>query len=180
VSVKLKKSVALLGLPGVGKSAVAEAFSRRFGVCAHDIDAMIEARRNRSIPEIFADEGEAAFRRYEYDAIAAALEISPPAMLALGGGAFVQDKTRALLKAHSVTVWLKASLEDVLHRIRSAPGTRPLLAHPDPREALHRLARTRAPFYAEATIQLDLSGVSIAAASESLYTVLLAHDALLT
>jgi shikimate kinase len=180
VSVKLKKSVALIGLPGVGKSAVAEAFAQRYGVAARDIDSLIESRQGRSIPEIFAQDGEAVFRQHEYDTLSAALTEIPPAILALGGGAFAQDTTRALLKAASVTVWLKASLEDILHRIKAAPGTRPLLAQPDPREALHRLARTRAPFYAEATIHLDLSGVGIAAAAESLYAALLRHDALIT
>jgi shikimate kinase len=179
VSVKLKKSVALLGLPGVGKSAMADAFSRRTGVPVRDIDSLIEASQRRSIPALFASEGEAAFRRYEYDTITQVLQEKPPALLALGGGAFAQANTRALLKAESITVWLKASLEDVLHRIKSAPGTRPLLAEADPREALHRLARTRAPFYAEADIHLDLSGVGIAAAVESLYATLQSHDALI-
>ena len=179
VSVKLKKSVALLGLPGVGKSAVADALAQHTSVAVLDIDSLIVARTGRSIPEIFATDGEAFFRACEYDAIADALQHTPPAVLALGGGAFAQPNTRDLLKANAVTVWLKASLEDVLHRIKAAPGTRPLLAYPDPREALHRLARARAPFYAEAAIHLDISGIGIADAAKILYAALLRHDAFL-
>ena len=179
MSVKLKTSVALIGLPGVGKSALADAFASRYGVPAHDIDSLIAADQGCSIPDLFARDGEAAFRAHEYTTIAARLQQTPPALLSLGGGAFAQENTRALLKANAVTVWLKASLEDVLQRIRAAPGSRPLLADPDPREALHRLARTRAPFYAEAAIHLDLHGVGIAAAVESLYAALLRHDALI-
>jgi shikimate kinase len=178
VPVKLKKPVALIGLPGVGKSVIAEAFGNQYGVPVHDTDQLIESTARCTIADLFARHSEVTFRHLEHVTIAAVLQQQPPALLALGGGAFVQPDTRALLQDVALTVWLKTSLGTALHRIRSKPGTRPLLATPDPDVALQQLADSRTPLYAAAHVHLDLEGAGIVTAMELLYHALYCHDVL--
>src|SRR5690606_17779932 len=110
----------------------------------------IEIAAGRSIPDIFAERGEAEFREGERRVIARMLE-EPPHVMATGGGAFIQPATRELIKRRAVSIWLKADV-DVLVRRVARKDNRPLLKGKDPHEVLTRLAKEREPYYAEADI----------------------------
>jgi shikimate kinase len=148
-----RRTVALVGLMGVGKSSVGRRLASALALPFHDADGEVEAAAGRSISEIFAALGEAAFRDGERRVIARLLE-GPPHVLATGGGAFMHPDTRALIKAQAVSVWLKADLEILARRV-GRKDSRPLLAGKDPMEVLRAQAETRYPTYAEADITVE-------------------------
>ena len=134
-----------VGAPGAGKTTVGSAVASRLGVPFADSDAIIEARAGKPIPEIFFDDGEDAFRALERAAIADALSRFN-GVLALGGGAILNDATRALLAGQTV-VYLSVELSDAVKRVGLGAG-RPLLAV-NPRATLKYLLDQRRPLYAE-------------------------------
>ena len=148
-----ERTIALVGLMGVGKSTVGRKLATALALPFHDADEEIEKAAGRSISEIFADRGEAEFRAGERRVIARLLEEGPH-VLATGGGAFMNPDTRALIKARATSIWLRADL-DVLVRRVSRKGARPLLAGRDAREVLRKLMAERYPAYAEADIVVD-------------------------
>ena len=147
-----RRTIALVGLMGVGKSSVGRRLATALGMPFLDADAEIEAAAGRSVSDIFAEMGEAEFRAGEHRVIKRIVE-GPPAVLATGGGAFIHDGTRQLLKARTVTVWLQAEL-DILAERATRRDTRPLLRGKDPKEVLSRLAEARYPIYAQADVHV--------------------------
>jgi shikimate kinase len=147
------KTIALVGLMGVGKSSIGRRLAQRLGLPFVDADAEIEAAAGCTVEEIFQRHGEAAFRDGERRVIARLLD-NPPHVLATGGGAFMDPATRALLRARAVTVWLRADLDLMLARV-ARRNNRPLLKGGDPREVLERLIAERYPVYAEADVTVD-------------------------
>jgi shikimate kinase len=147
------RTIALVGLMGVGKSSVGRRLANALELPFRDADAEVEAAAGRSVSDIFEDLGEAAFREGERRVIARLLE-QPPHVLATGGGAFINPETRALIRSRAVSVWLKADL-DVLARRVARKDTRPLLRGKDPLEVLKHLAETRYPAYAEADVAVE-------------------------
>jgi shikimate kinase len=148
-----RRTIALVGLMGVGKSSVGRRLASALGVPVRDADSEGEAAAGRSISEIFASLGEPAFRDGERRVIARLLD-GPPHVLATGGGAFMSDETRALIKAKAVSVWLKTDL-DVLARRVGRKDTRPLLTGKDPMQVLRAQADARYPAYAEADVTVE-------------------------
>lgn len=146
-------TIVLVGLMGAGKSSVGRRLAQSLALPFFDADDEVVRAAGRSIPDIFADLGEKAFRDGERRVIARLLD-GPPHVLATGGGAFMNPDTRALIKAKAISVWLKADI-DVLARRVGRKNDRPLLQGRDPREALHDLARERYPIYAEADITVE-------------------------
>ncbi len=140
----------LVGPAGAGKSAVAARVARSRGAPVIDTDAAVVERDGRSVPEIFAADGEPAFRALESDAVADALA-SDGAVVSLGGGAVLDDLSRRALRrvgaAGVPVVHLQVGWRSVSRRLRGGQG-RPLLAG-DARAAWTALARARAPLYAE-------------------------------
>jgi len=134
-----------VGAPGAGKSTVGKAVAGLVGVPFVDSDAIIEERAGKPIPEIFFDDGEDAFRALESEAISDALSRFN-GILALGGGAILNDGTRALLAEHTV-VYLSVELSDAVKRVGLGAG-RPLLAI-NPRATLKYRLDQRRPLYAE-------------------------------
>lgn len=147
------RTITLVGLMGVGKSSVGRRLANALDLPFKDADVEIEAAAGRSIPDIFAEMGELAFREGERRVIARLLE-NPPHVLATGGGAFMNDETRALIKERSISVWLKADLEVLVRRV-SRKDSRPLLSGKDPLAVLTELAEKRYPVYAEADITVE-------------------------
>ena len=148
-----RRTIALVGLMGVGKSSVGRRLASALDLPFRDADSEVETAAGRSISDIFADLGEAAFREGERRVIARLLD-QPPHVLATGGGAFMNDQTRALIKAKSISVWLKADLEVLVRRV-GRKDTRPLLAGTDPMAVLAAQAEARYPAYAEADITVE-------------------------
>lgn len=118
----------LIGFMGAGKSTVGRLLAAELGVPFVDSDAAVEARTGRRVADIFASLGEPAFRAVERETIAHLLA-DPPAVLALGGGAVEDARTRETLREHTV-VYLQVDLDEVRTRV-GADGLRPVLAHPD-------------------------------------------------
>lgn len=150
---RLSKTVALVGLMGAGKSSVGRRLAQRLALPFVDADLEIEAAAGASIEEIFERHGEAAFRDGERRVIARLLA-GPPQVLAAGGGAFMDDETRRLMREQAITLWLRAGIEVLLARV-ARRNNRPLLKNRNPREVLERLMAERHPFYAEADIIID-------------------------
>ena len=148
-----RKTIALVGLMGVGKSSIGRRLASVLGMPFRDADVEVEAAAGRSIPEIFEQYGEAAFRDGERRVIARLLDEAPH-VLATGGGAFVNAETRALIKAKAVSVWLKADLEILARRV-SRKDSRPLLVGRDPMDVLRAQAADRYPAYAEADVTVE-------------------------
>jgi shikimate kinase len=147
------RTVTLVGLMGVGKSSIGRRLAGALDLPFRDADQEVETAAGRSIPDIFADLGEAAFREGERRVIARLLD-EPPHVLATGGGAFMSPETRALIKARSISVWLKADLEVLAKRV-SRKDNRPLLAGKDPIEVLREQAIARYPAYSEADLVVE-------------------------
>ena len=99
-------TIVIVGAPGAGKSTVGRRLARRWGVSFRDSDQMVEAEAGKSVADIFVDEGEASFRARERDVIAKALD-DPDGVLALGGGAVLDESTRARLE-QAPCVWLRS------------------------------------------------------------------------
>jgi shikimate kinase len=142
----------LVGLPGTGKSTSGRRLAKILRVDFADSDDLVVAATGRTVSEIFAEDGEAAFRAAESAAIADVLAGSFDGILALGGGALMQERTReAVVASGVIVVVLQASLETLIARIGDA-RSRPLL-HSDPPRLLAELATARQPAYdAVATI----------------------------
>ena len=145
--------IVLIGLMGAGKSSIGRRLARRLGVPFVDADEEIERAAGRSISDIFAEFGEAAFRDGERRVIARLLSDDAPKVVATGGGAFLDPETRALIKRRAISIWLDADIE-VLARRTQRRNTRPLLEGQDHREVLARLAAERAPVYGEADLRI--------------------------
>lgn len=150
-----RRTIALVGLMGVGKSSVGRRLANTLGMAFRDADIEVEAAAGRSIPDIFSELGEAEFRKGERKVIARLLD-EQPHVLATGGGAFMDPVTRELIKAKAVSVWLKTDLEVLARRI-ARKDNRPLLAGKDPMEVLKAQAEARYPMYAQADITVETS-----------------------
>jgi len=150
-----QRTIALVGLMGVGKSTVGRRLSRRLGLPFADGDIEIEAAAAMTVTDIFARLGEAEFRAGEARVLKRLLH-APRMVLATGGGAVLNPETRAALKARAVTVWMRADLETVAARVQRR-DTRPLLRGRDPLEALTAMAEVRNPFYATADVTVDVA-----------------------
>jgi shikimate kinase len=149
----LARPVVLVGLMGAGKTSVGTRLAHLLGARFVDSDDEIERAANLTVPEIFQRYGEAHFRSGERRVLARLLA-GPAAVIATGGGAFMDGETRALVRARAVSVWLRAPLEVLLQRTAGRTH-RPLLNRGDPREILGRLIEARYPVYAEADLAVD-------------------------
>ncbi|SRR5665213_640096 len=149
----LKRTVALVGMMGAGKSSLGRRLATKLGVVFRDADTEIENAAGCSINEIFDRFGEPAFRDGERKVIARLLAM-PPHVLATGGGAFADDETHKRIKAEAVSVWINVPLEVLVARV-GRRDTRPLLRQGDPREILKRLLKEREPIYGEADLTVD-------------------------
>lgn len=143
-----KRTIALVGMMGAGKSAIGRQLADRMGLDFIDADNEIERAADCTIAEIFEQYGEAYFRAGERRVISRLLE-DPPCVLATGGGAFVDPETRALMMDQTLTIWLKADFEILWERV-SRRSHRPLLKTEDPQGTLRQLMDERYPIYAEA------------------------------
>ncbi|MGQ3676434.1 3-dehydroquinate synthase [Xanthobacter sp. TB0139] len=147
------RAVVLVGMPGAGKSSVGRRLAKRLGLPFLDADEEIERAAGMNISEIFAQHGEAEFREGEKRVMARLLQ-SGPLVLATGGGAFMNEETRAAVAANGVSVWLRADLHTLLRRVKKR-NDRPLLAQGDPAAKLKSLLDQRGPSYALADVAVD-------------------------
>lgn len=147
---RLKKTIVMVGMMGAGKTAVGRALAARLGVPFLDSDHEIEAAANMTIPEIFARDGEAFFRKKEAQVIARLLE-EKRGVLSTGGGAFLSEANRSTISQQGVSVWLNADLDVLWNRVRHRDH-RPLLKTPEPYKTLAEMYKARVPLYAQADL----------------------------
>lgn len=154
----MQGQIALVGMMGVGKTAVGQEIARQLGVVFTDTDAEIERAAAMSIAEIFARDGEAFFRDRESLVLSRLLD-GPHGVISTGGGAWIQPQNRDLIRAAGLSVWLDADIDTLWHRVRQRP-TRPLLLTEDPRGTLMALIEKRSPIYARADLRLKTDSAS--------------------
>ena len=148
------RSIVLIGMMGVGKSSIGRRLGARLGIPFVDADTEIESAAGMSIADIFARHGEAAFRSGDARVIARLLA-GGPQVLATGGGAVMNEATRALIKQRGVSIWLSAELDLLMRRISKRKAERPMLHTDDPAATLRELLAARAPIYAQADITVQ-------------------------
>ena len=141
------RSIVLIGLMGAGKTAVGRRLANRLELPFTDADSEIEIAAGQAVSEIFAEHGEPYFRQGE------------SRVIATGGGAYMDAGTRANIKARGISIWLKAELPVLLHRVRRRDN-RPLLASDDPDKVMRELMEKRYPIYAEADITVESRDVA--------------------
>jgi shikimate kinase len=139
--------VALVGLPGSGKSTIGRQLARRLGRPFIDTDQLIEQRVGLSIREFFEREGEESFRDLEQSVIDE-LTLGEPCVISTGGGAVLRPANRQHLKQRTQAVYLHSAPEEVFRRLRH-DRNRPLLQVPDPLARLRELYALRDPLYRE-------------------------------
>jgi shikimate kinase len=145
-----QRSLVLIGMMGAGKTTIGRRLARKLELPFNDADAEIEAAAGMKVPDIFEVFGEKAFRDGERKVIERLLKAGPQ-VLATGGGAFLNETTRALIKKNSLSIWLKAEIGVLLERVKRKK-TRPLLLNADPEGTMRRLLEERAEIYAAADI----------------------------
>ena len=175
-SLGVMRHVVLVGMMGSGKTEAGRELARLLGRCFVDCDELVAAAAQCSIPEIFAAEGEAGFRRRESETLAAVLAGGPAAVVATGGGVVIGAANRRLLRDATVC-WLRARPEALAARVGDDPG-RPLLAPSadsdsdaadGPLEKLNRIGAERNGWYREvADIVLDVDELTVADAAAAL------------
>jgi len=164
--VRAFKHIVLVGLSGSGKSTIGRALAERLGRPFLDTDALIVQRAGKPIPQVFAEQGEAAFRAIEREAVAEAAA-NPPAVIATGGGAPVDPDNRRALWDGNLVIWLDAPVEVLTGRVGGAGPGRPLLAG-DAATRLQELRAAREPTYSTAHLRVDTAALDIPAAVETI------------
>lgn len=148
----IDRPVVLVGMMGVGKTSIGKRLAVRLGISFVDADDEIEKAAGLSITEMFAKYGEDYFRDGEHRVIARLIE-GAPKVIATGGGAFVNDDTRALILERATSIWLDADVQVLADRV-SRRNHRPLLKDKDPVTVLTDLGKIRNPLYAAANLHI--------------------------
>ena len=164
-------NITLTGFMGTGKTAVGKRLAKRLGWRFVDVDALIKATAQMSVPRLFAEHGEAVFRRLEQRAIRRAVT-GDQQVIATGGGAFVNPANRSLLRTVGPVICLSAQPKTILQRVGATATRRPMLAPPPTslseagqaggsvQSRIERLLQQRAPAYAKADLRIATDGVS--------------------
>ncbi len=173
MSARYEPNLVLAGFMGTGKSTIGPILARMLGRTFVDTDSLIEQDAHLTISEIFARHGEAAFRALESD-VCTQLAKSAGLIVAVGGGALLDQRNRAALEATGVLVMLTCCIESLVQRLGNSVerGERPMLSG-DIGETVSKLLEERAPVYSSVALQVDTTGRTpeqVAEAILALYT----------
>lgn len=152
------RTVVLTGFMGTGKTTVGRLLAHKLGLPFHDVDALVEARENLSVEEIFARHGEPYFREREHEELVRAL--AEGGVVATGGGAIVDPENLRLMRAAGTVLCLTASVEEIVTRTAKT-SQRPLLRGTDVHQRVVELLQQRAQAYARADGWIDTTGKTV-------------------
>jgi XRE family aerobic/anaerobic benzoate catabolism transcriptional regulator len=163
--------VALIGLRGAGKSTLGKAVGQRLGMPFVELNRQIEVESSLSIPEVFSLYGDTGYRRLEKRCIEAVMTTHEQVILAVGGGIVGEAGNFDLLLGGFHTIWLRASPEEHMARVRAQGDERPMAGKPQAMDELRGILEARDRLYAQADAQLSTSGKTEAKSAESLAVV---------
>lgn len=150
----IHRPVVLVGFMATGKSKIGRLLAKRLNLPFVDSDEEIETAFGRSIADIFAEHGEAEFRRVERSVICRLID-GTPHLIAIGGGAFMDGGTRELLQASAITIWLDPPFDVIASRLKRS-DERPLASSTSDEDLL-ALWQERRPYYAQAQMRIETS-----------------------
>ena len=166
--------IVLIGMMGAGKSSLGIRLAETLDMPFRDADREIEKAAAMSVADIFEQHGEQAFRDGERRVIKRLLS-EGPMVLALGGGAFIDDETRALVQEKALSIWLDVPVDELVMRVKKKPDKRPLLKNQNIDAKLQELMQSRGPIYQTAPLNVDVSGGTHEDAIDRLLGALSAH-----
>jgi shikimate kinase len=167
----MAEHVFIVGMMGSGKTTIGRLLAERLGWRHLDSDEQVGRDTGQTVPEIFAQRGEPAFRAAEARALAAAATNDTPTVISVAGGAVLDPDNRHVLRRGGVVVWLRARVETLAGRVGDGAG-RPLLGD-DPAAALRRLYAQRRPVYQDlAQVVVDVDGVDARTVAERVLAAL--------
>ncbi|MBL8238317.1 MAG: shikimate kinase [Bryobacterales bacterium] len=164
----MHKTIYLVGFMGSGKSTIGRCLAERLGLPFADLDDDIEAAAGRPIADIFANDGEAAFRDAEHAALVARVQSLAPAVVALGGGAYTFARNREVLRGAGTSVWLDCPFERALARVAGFDH-RPLAKDP---AQFRQLFERRTADYALADVRIPVTSDDPEEAARAIVEVL--------
>lgn len=164
------RNIILTGFMGTGKTSAGRLLAARLDYRFQDVDALIVEQEGRSINEIFANDGEAYFRRVETEVITTALQ-GNRLVISTGGGAVISEHNRRLMREAGLVVNLTASPAAVLERL-AGDDERPLLRDEKGLEKVQAMLAEREPFYADADIRIDTTGKNVEDVVREILTIL--------
>lgn len=160
-------NIILVGFMGTGKSAVGKALARKLGRPFLDLDREIEREAGRTVQQIFAEEGESAFRQKEAKVVREAAKLKTH-VIATGGGVMGDEQNVEALRNSGVLVCLTATADVIMERTAATRAARPLLAGADPKERILELLALRASHYARADIAVETSDRTLQEVTEEI------------
>jgi len=164
----MKTNIALIGFMGVGKTAVGKALAEKLNREFIELDALIEQKAGKSIPEIFQQDGEVAFRELEIE-VTKEVSRNKNLVIACGGGLVLNKINIDRLRNESTIVYLTASAKMILKRISGYGGERPLIKAANKALNIQELLKFRKPFYERAAdIKIDTSKLDINSVAEQI------------
>ena len=164
----MKTNIALIGFMGTGKTAVGQLLAEKLGRKFFELDLIIEQKAGKSIPEIFQQDGEIAFRELEIE-VTKEVANTKKAVFACGGGLVLNKINIDRLRENAVMVYLSASPGVILKRVANEEGQRPLLEVDNPTLTIRELLKFRKPFYERAAdITVDTSKLDIKSVAEQI------------
>jgi shikimate kinase len=157
----MKNNIALIGFMGAGKTVTGRALAAELAMDFVDLDEVIEGKTGKTVSDIFAGQGEDAFRDLETDALKQACA-RQNTVIACGGGIILRKENIGLLNRSALVVYLWAETATLLQRINSSKGKRPLLDVADPAAAIDEILKARITYYEKtADITVDTTGLTV-------------------
>lgn len=159
------RRIALIGMRGAGKTTLGGRLAKAMRVPFFELDQEIERMAGTSLAALIEMYGQAAYRRYESQALHALLDSRPEFVVATGGGLVSEPETYELLLQHCFTVWIRATPEEHMQRVLAQGDLRPMAGSARAMDDLRRILKERTPLYARAHATVNTSGMSEKAAA---------------
>jgi len=169
------RRVCLIGLRGAGKSTLGAMAAQVLHVPFLELNIEIEDHAGMPVSEVVALYGTDGYRQLESQALSRIVATHDSLILAVAGGVVAEPDTFKTLLAHFHTIWIKASPEEHMNRVRSQGDTRPMAGNPEAMEQLRAILRSREPLYGRAQAELDTSGQALQASADDLVKLIRAE-----